>query len=162
MLSKQHAKKGNCVPPIVTKQVNIDMLGMRRRWEVDQEEEEEEEREGENKEFDQTLSLPTWESGLRDYILIKLIMLKTSFVMSLVNNWSIRTQMQKQSSAVAKWENITQVLQPFSHEPSLDPKTLYLVPRPETQELDSVISRVETQLTELEVQRVMMSWWCIL
>ena len=70
--------------------------------------------------------------------------------------------MQKQSSAIAKWENITQVLQPFSHESSLDPKTLYLVPRPETQELDSVISRVETQLTELEVQRVMMSWWCIL
>ena len=81
---------------------------------------------------------------------------KTSFMMPLVNNWSIRTQMQKQSSAIAKWENITQVLQPFSHEPSLDPKTLYLVPRPETQELDSVISRVETQLTELEVQRVTM------
>ena len=47
------------MPPIVTKQINIGMLGMRRRWEVDQEEEEEEEREGENKEFDQTLSLPT-------------------------------------------------------------------------------------------------------
>ena len=78
MLSKQHAKKGNCVPPIVTKQISIGMLGMRRRWEFDQEEEEEEEeeeREGENKEFDQTLSLPTWESGPRDYILIKLIML---------------------------------------------------------------------------------------
>ena len=60
MLSKQHAKKGNHVPLIITKQINIGMLGMRRRWEFDQEEEEEEEeREGENKEFDQTLSLPT-------------------------------------------------------------------------------------------------------
>ena len=73
---------------------------------------------------------------------------------SLVNNCSARAQMQKQSSAIAKWENITQVLQPFSHESSLDPQTLYLVPRPETKELDSVISRVETQLTELEVRRV--------
>ena len=68
--------------------------------------------------------------------------------------------MQKQSSAIAKWENITQVLQPFSHESSLDPQTLYLVPRPETKELDSVISRVETQLTELEVRRVQVYVWC--
>ena len=87
-------------------------------------------------------------------------MLWTSCCVSSLVNWSACAQMQKQSSAIAKWENITQVLQPFSHESSLDPQTLYLVPRPETKELDSVISRVETQLTELEVRRVQVHVWC--
>ena len=52
---------------------------------------------------------------------------------------------------IAQWESITHALEPFTMEPDLDPRMLHLVPRPETQELDSAISRMETQLKDLEV-----------
>ena len=61
-------------------------------------------------------------------------------------------QLQKQPSAIAKWENITHALQPFTQEPSMDPGTQYLVPRPETKELDGVISQMDSKISELEVQ----------
>jgi len=58
--------------------------------------------------------------------------------------------LQKQPSAIAKWENITHALQPFTQEPSMDPGTQYLVPRPETKELDGVISQMDSKISELE------------
>lgn len=53
---------------------------------------------------------------------------------------------------VTKWESISAALEPFHAGPSLDPSTQYLVPRPETSELDSVIGHIEEQLGELQVR----------
>lgn len=44
-----------------------------------------------------------------------------------------------------------EAMQPFAVEPTLDPGTLYLVPRPETKELDSAISKMETHIQHLKV-----------
>jgi hypothetical protein len=49
-----------------------------------------------------------------------------------------------------KWESITSALDPFATKPSLDPSTQYMVPRPETSELDGVIEHIEEQLGELQ------------
>ena len=50
-----------------------------------------------------------------------------------------------------KWDSITTALEPFNTEPSLDPSTQYMVPRPETSELDQVIGGIEEQLGHLQV-----------
>lgn len=60
--------------------------------------------------------------------------------------------MEKFPTVLAQWETITEALRPYAVEPSLDPHTLYLVPRPQTQELDSAISTMEAQLKDLEVK----------
>jgi hypothetical protein len=49
-----------------------------------------------------------------------------------------------------QWDSITTALDPFTTEPSLDPGTQYMVPRPETSELDGVIGHIEEQLGELQ------------
>ena len=47
----------------------------------------------------------------------------------------------------AKWEKITEALEPFQ----LEPTTQYLVKRLETKELDLAIEDIEKQIEELEV-----------
>ena len=42
-------------------------------------------------------------------------------------------------------------MEPFNATPNLDPGTQYMVPRPETLELDKVIGNIEEQLGELQV-----------
>ncbi|CAI8010010.1 PTB domain-containing engulfment adapter protein 1 [Geodia barretti] len=49
-----------------------------------------------------------------------------------------------------KWDSITNALDPYNTKPSLDPDSQYMVPRPETAELDGVIQNIEEQLGELQ------------
>ena len=65
---------------------------------------------------------------------------------------SFLTQLEKFPSVIAKWESIVHALEPFTVEPGLDPNTAYMVPRPETQELDSAISLMESQIQDLNVR----------
>ena len=58
---------------------------------------------------------------------------------------------EKFSHVETQWDSIATALDPFAMEPSLDPSVQYMVPRPETSELDGVIGRIEEQLGELQV-----------
>lgn len=58
---------------------------------------------------------------------------------------------EKFPDVTPQWDSITTALEPFSANPSLDPSTQYMVPRPETSELDGVIGQIEEQLSELQV-----------
>lgn len=61
---------------------------------------------------------------------------------------------EKFPDVAPQWDSITTALEPFSANPSLDPNTQYMVPRPETSELDSVIGQIEDQLSGLQVREV--------
>ncbi len=58
---------------------------------------------------------------------------------------------RKESSVESKWERITEAMEPFQLEPSMEPSTQHLVRRIETKELDSVITDLEKQMADLEV-----------
>ena len=64
-------------------------------------------------------------------------------------HWPKATEMFSQVET--QWDSIATALDPFATEPSLDPSVQYMVPRPETSELDGVIGRIEEQLGELQV-----------
>ena len=56
-----------------------------------------------------------------------------------------------------KWDSITNALDPYNTKPSLDPDSQYMVPRPETAELDGVIQNIEEQLGELQACPVLLT-----
>ena len=57
----------------------------------------------------------------------------------------------------SKWDSITNALDPYNTKPSLDPDSQYMVPRPETAELDGVIQNIEEQLGELQACPVLLT-----
>ena len=60
----------------------------------------------------------------------------------------------------AQWESIVAAMEPFATEPTMDPSTLYLVPRPQTQELDSAVAKMEAHISHLKVRIIQIS--CII
>lgn len=73
-----------------------------------------------------------------------------AMTMLYVNDFPQTTE--KFPDVTPQWDSITTALEPFSANPSLDPSTQYMVPRPETSELDGVIGQIEEQLSELQVR----------